>query len=296
MVAVIPAHNEDTYIASVVLKTRRHADVVLVVNDGSTDLTAQLAHEAGATVLSHPTNQGKGAAVATGLRWAIELGARAIVLLDGDGQHRPAAIGGLVAPVLAGVADMVVGSRFIGAEARKNIPGWRVVGQRALNVATSLGSGHDLTDSQSGFRAFSCAAAALICGSLRSRGFSIESELQLLAREHRLRTVEVPIIVDYHGPLKRNPVAHGLQVLNGLLKVVGQARPLLFVSVPGLILLVLGALLGFAVVDIYTQTRQLAVGYSVLTVLLVQSGLLGFFVGIVLHTMRALFLDLARRD
>src|SRR5262245_16612710 len=89
VVAVIPAFNEDKYIASVVLKARRQVDEVLVVDDGSSDQTRALASEAGATVLTHAINQGKGAAIRSGLRWALEAQAEAAVLLDGDGQHRP---------------------------------------------------------------------------------------------------------------------------------------------------------------------------------------------------------------
>ncbi len=295
VVAVIPAYNEEKYIASLVLKVRRHADRVLVVDDGSRDLTGLLAVEAGATVVTHPANQGKGAAIRTGLREALELGGQAVVLLDGDGQHRAEHVGAIVAPVLAGEADMVVGSRFIGRDARRNVPGWRVFGQFALNVATRICSGVGLTDSQSGFRALSRDAALLMSERLSSRGFSVESEMQFIAPEHGLRVVETPIAVDYDVPLKRNPVSHGLSVLNGLLRLVAQARPLLFISAPGLVLLMSGLLLGLAVMDIYNTTLQFAIGYALLTVLLVETGLLGLFVGIMLHTMRAFFLETGRR-
>src|SRR5438552_11421153 len=88
-VAIIPAYNEDKYIASLVLKARRQVDVVVVVDDGSSDETAALAREAGAVVILHEGNQGKGVALRSGLTWAVEHGAEAVVLLDGDGQHRP---------------------------------------------------------------------------------------------------------------------------------------------------------------------------------------------------------------
>lgn len=294
-VAIIPAYNEDKYIASVVLKALRYVDQVVVVDDGSSDLTGVLAEEAGAIVLTHQPNQGKGAAVRTGLLWAREAGAGAVVLLDGDGQHNPHDIVRVVAPVLSGEADIVVGSRFIGEGARKNIPRWRQAGQRTLNAATAVSSQYRLTDSQSGFRAFSIRAVEVLCDALTSNGFTVESEMQFVAREHSLRTLETPIVVDYDGGLKRNPVVHGLEVLNGILKLVGQARPLLFISVPGLVLFALGVLLGLAVVDIYDQTRQLAVGYSLLTILLLIVGVLSLFAGITLHTMRAFFLQMAKR-
>jgi glycosyltransferase involved in cell wall biosynthesis len=295
-VAIIPAYNEDKYIAGVVLKARRYVDHVLVVDDGSSDLTGVLAEEVGATVITQNPNQGKGAAVLTGLLWARQAGAEAAVLLDGDGQHNPHDIVRLVQPVLDQEADIVVGSRFIGQEARKNVPRWRQAGQHTLNAATSLGSGYGLTDSQSGYRAFSRRAVEVLCSGLTSKGFTVESEMQFLAREHALRTVEAPIVVDYDVALKRNPVLHGMEVLNGILKLVGQARPLLFISVPGLIMMTLGVTLGLIVVDTYGRTGELAIGYSLLTVLLMIVGVLSLFSGITLHTIRAFFLQLSRRD
>jgi hypothetical protein len=294
-VAIIPAYNEDKYISGVVLKTRRYADRVVVVDDGSTDLTGVLAEESGATVITQHPNQGKGAAVRAGLLWAQQAEMDAVVLLDGDGQHNPHDVVRLVEPVLGGKADIVVGSRFIGQDARRNIPRWRQAGQRTLNAATALSSGTGLTDSQSGFRAFSRRAVAVLCAELTSTDFTVESEMQFLARQHNLRTVETPVVVDYDVALKRNPILHGVEVLNGILKLVGQARPLLFVSFPGVVVLALGLLLGVTVVDIYGRTQELAVGYALLTVLLAVVGILALFTGITLHTMRAYFIQFSRR-
>jgi glycosyltransferase involved in cell wall biosynthesis len=295
-VAIIPAYNEDKYIPGVVLKARRYVDRVVVVDDGSSDLTGVLAQEAGATVITQRPNQGKGAAVRTGLLWARQAEAAVVVLLDGDGQHNPHDIVKLVEPVLNGEADIVVGSRFIGQEARRNIPRWRQAGQQTLNAATAFSSGNGLTDSQSGFRAFSRHAVEVMCAELTSKGFAVESEMQFVAREHNLRTIETPIVVDYDVALKRNPVVHGMEVLNGILRLVGQARPLLFISVPGLFMLAFGLVLGLVVMDIYGRTGELAVGYSLLTVLLLIVGVLSLYSGITLHTIRAFFLQLSRRE
>jgi glycosyltransferase involved in cell wall biosynthesis len=295
VVAIIPAYNEDKYIASVVLKARRKVDQVLVVDDGSKDQTATLAAEAGATVIKHSTNRGKGAAVRTGLEWALAAHAQAAILLDGDGQHQPNDIESLVSAVLSGEADMVVGSRFLSEKATRRIPRWRTFGQRALNTVTAAAAGRGLTDSQSGFRALSRRAIRVMYRSLRGDGFSVESEMQLVAHQNRLRIVEAPVVVDYHVPLKRNPVTHALQVIDGLLRLVGQARPLLFISMPGLVLLAVGVLLGLMVVNIYADNRQLAVGYGLVTVLLIVLGVLGLFAGIMLHSIRALLLEFVRR-
>ena len=106
---VIPAYNESRFIGSTVLKAREYAQCVIVVDDGSTDGTAGMAETAGAFVFRHECNQGKGTALNTGLRAARELGARAVVTLDADGQHLPEEMNRLLAPVLEGQADIVVG-------------------------------------------------------------------------------------------------------------------------------------------------------------------------------------------
>lgn len=290
VVAAIPAHNEARFIGSVVLSARRHVDLVLVIDDGSTDETIALAEAAGALVVRHERNRGKGAAVNTAFREARRHNAAALVLLDGDGQHRGDDIGPVLRPILADEADVVVGSRFLGIKSA--IPAYRQLGQHALTAATNVSSGVRLTDSQSGFRAFSRAAIAAL--TFRGDGFSVESEMQFLIREHGLRPAEVPIGVVYEEPAKRNPVAHGLVVLHGIVRLISQGRPLLFFGGPGLLVLLLGIALGAYVVRIYDRTQTLAVGYAMITVLLTIVGVLAIFVGLMLNAMRAILQELRR--
>ncbi len=286
--AVIPAYNEDRFIGSVVLKTRQYVDQVIVVDDGSTDETAAIAEQAGASVLRHERNQGKAQALNTGLRHARSLRPRAVILLDADGQHDPAAIPALLAPIEAGAADMVVGSRFLGVPSK--IPRWRVFGQRALTVATNVASGTALSDSQSGFRALSPRAVERLVFRPEG-GFSIESEMQFLVHQHSLSVQEVPVVVTYHEPAKRNPFGHGMQVVNGILALVSQHRPLFFFGVPGMIILTLGIALGVVVVDTYNTYAELAVGYALISIFLSLVGLQTVFTGIILHTIRAFLAD-----
>ncbi len=290
VIAAIPAYNEARFIGSVVLQVRRYADVVLVIDDGSRDQTAELAEAAGATVLRHNGNLGKGGALNTAFAQARLLGARCLVLVDGDGQHLAEDIPEVIRPVLDGKADMAVGSRFLAV--RSEIPSYRKVGQHGLTLATNLTSGVRLTDSQSGFRAFSPAAIAAL--SFRGMGFSVESEMQFLMREHKLRVVEVPIGVVYAEPAKRNPVAHGMAVLNGIIQLVSQGRPLFFFGMPGSVLILLGFLLGLRIVATYNATGALAVGYAILVLLLMTIGILSIFTGIILHAMRLMLNDMQR--
>lgn len=287
--AVIAAYNEDRFIGSVVLKTRRYVDHVLVVDDGSTDETARIAQDAGAILLQHDHNQGKAQAINSGLQRARDMGARSVVLLDADGQHNPAEIPSLLAPIRADEADVVVGSRFLGL--RSEIPRWRILGQHALTVATNIASGVALTDSQSGFRALS--PTALRAFVFRPNGgFSIESEMQFLILKHNLMVAEVPVhMMGYEDGPKRNPLSHGMQVINGIVALVSQHRPLFFFGVTGLLLLIIGLGLGLVVIDRYNTYQTLATGSALISILLSIIGIQTLFTGIILHSLRAFLAD-----
>jgi glycosyltransferase involved in cell wall biosynthesis len=288
VIAVIPCHNEERFIGSVVLKARKYVDAVIVVDDGSSDCTGEVAECAGAIVVRHDHNHGKGAALNTGFRKARDLGPEAILTVDGDWQHLAEEMPRVVAPVLERQADIVVGSRYL--EKNPLVPLHRILGHRAFTFLTNLLSGVGVTDSQSGFRAFSPRAAAAI--DFSSAGFSVESEMQFLAREHDLKVVEVPITSRYEDKPKRNVVIHGMGVLNGVLRLAGQYRPLLFFGVPGMTVLLAGLAWGAWVVEIYRRSQTLAVGYAMISVLLATLGSLSLFAGIILHSVRGLLLEL----
>src|SRR5215212_6823113 len=221
----IPAYNEERFIGSVVLRAGLLGFDVLVVDDGSADRTAQIARCAGAIVEVHAENRGKSAALNTAFRLARERGVSILVVMDGDAQHDADEIARFLTPVREGLADIVVGSRFLAASGGQ-IPGMRRLGQRAMTTMTNVASGISVSDSQSGFRGFSAQAIeTLVFG---SSGFSVEVEMQFQARDHGLTVTEVPISANYYDPPKRNVVSHGMQVLDGILRLVGQRRPLLF--------------------------------------------------------------------
>lgn len=280
-VAIVPAFNEERFIASVVITARVYASHVIVVDDGSHDRTAPLAEAAGAVVVRLPVNSGKAEAMNAGFRRAREFGPAAIVCLDGDAQHEPADIPRLIAPILDKQADVVIGSRFL--DVKSAIPKWRQVGQRTLTIVTNTLSGVRVTDSQSGYRAFSPAAIAML--NFRTSGLSLESEMQFLLKSAQLRVIEVPISVAYQDGNKRNPVVHGLQVLDSILSLVARRRPLLFIGLPGVVLCCVGLSLGSGVVLAMDRTGDLMVGTTMLTVLLIIIGLLLAISGVMLHSM-----------
>lgn len=290
VVVIIPAYNEERFIGSVVLKARRHAGTVIVVDDGSRDATADIAEAAGAHVIRHETNRGKGVALNTGFRRARGLAPKVVVTLDADGQHEPEELDQVIEPILNGPADIVVGSRYL--DEKSDVPKHRVWGHRAFNALSTGVSGVAVTDSQSGFRAFS--PRALWCLSFDSSSFSVESEMQLLARDHSLNVCEVPITIQYLDKPKRPVISHGLTVLSGILQLVGQYRPLLFFGVSGVLFLILGLASGIGIIDSYNESDQLPLGYTVISALFMTLAAMSLFTGILLHSIRGLLLHFVR--
>lgn len=286
IIAVIPAYNEEIAIGSVILRTKKYVDKVLVIDDGSTDATAIVAKMAGADVIQHEKNLGKGAALKCAFREAKRLDANVFVCLDADGQHNPDEIPRLLDIIKNGDADMVIGSRFL--MATNSVPIYRRIGQQVLNSLTNSISITKVTDSQSGFRAFSKKAInSLSCNEM---GIGIESQLQRSADDLNLKIVEVPISCRYdveHGS-KMNPFNHGFHVINTILRIVEERRPLLFFGLPGLVLVIIGLFFGFQIVNIYTATHIFAIGTALIVILLLMVGIISIFNGIMLHAISKL--------
>src|SRR5919106_923696 len=162
-IAIVPAHNEAGAIAGVVREIQAFDPglEVVVVDDGSVDRTATLAAEAGAHVGRLPFNLGIGGAVQTGFRYALEHGFELAVRLDGDGQHDPRELPGLLEPLLAGEADIVVGSRFAARDGHYRAPFARSLGIRLFARIVSLIVGQRVTDTTSGFQALNLRRVAL---------------------------------------------------------------------------------------------------------------------------------------
>ena len=214
VVAIIPAYNEEKALADVIDRTLEHVDEVIVVDDGSSDKTSEVAIEAGARVIKHSVNLGKGEALKSGFK---SIGDDSIIItIDGDGQHNPSEIPDLVRPIIEDGADLVNGSRYMNGP-EENTPAYRRVGQKVLDIATNISAGTKVTDSQSGFRAFSPQSKNVF--RFKDTGFGIESEMLVDASEAGLKIVEVPITVRYDldGSTK-DPITHGVGVLFNITK------------------------------------------------------------------------------
>ena len=214
-IVIIPAFNEQAAIESVVSKSLQYANDVLVVDDGSSDNTSQIAEKAGASILKHSNNFGKGVALKDAFA-KIE-GYDIVITIDGDGQHNPCEIQNLIKPIVDDEADFVNGSRYLNAF-EENTPAYRRVGQKVLDIATNIAAGTNVTDSQSGFRAFK--GSTINCYKFRDPGFGIESEMIADAAQNNLRIVEVPITVKYdvENSSTKGPISHGVGVLLKIIK------------------------------------------------------------------------------
>lgn len=209
IVAAIPCYNEAHFITDVVQRTLEHVDIVVVVDDGSTDGTAEAAQAAGAQVIRHPTNLGPGAAARDCLQAGLDLKADILITLDGDGQHNPSEIPEVIAPILDGEADLVIGSRFLGRY--NNVAAYRRFGIDVITFLYNVGSRNRITDGQSCFRAHNRRTLETLQITEPGFGFSVETLVQ--ARHAGLHIREASISCVYHEEShSMNPVIHGVGV------------------------------------------------------------------------------------
>lgn len=190
--AVIPAYNEAKRIAPVVTGCAAHVDAVVVVDDGSSDETAETAAAAGATLIKHAKNSGKGKALETGIAWAVRNSFDAVVTLDADGQHDPAEIPRLLRQYRRTNADIVLGTRMAD---RRGMPLVRALTNLVTSVVISRLAGRRITDSQSGYRLLKCATAASL--TVSGARFDAESEMLVKAARHGLVIAEAPVSTIY---------------------------------------------------------------------------------------------------
>jgi len=283
VIVYIPAYNEEQRIAEVigsVPKTLPGVDQVgvLVVDDGSTDRTAEVAEAAGAGVLQHGVNQGVGGAFHTALDAALSLGADILVSIDADNQFDSSETGRLITPILEGKADFVTGNRFAAKEKPKNMPSIRYLGNLLMSrIVSTLSSSRPIEDVSCGFRAYS--REALLHLNLFGR-FTYTQETIMDLAFKGLRIEEVPVTVRYFqtrtSRVARNLPMYGLNTFRIILRTFRDYRPMLFFGSLGLAVFFSGtAMLCFVGIH-YIQTgnvspyKMFGIGGSILIV----SGLL----------------------
>jgi len=207
---VIPAFRESKTIGKVVESTKKFVKNVVVVDDGSEDSTADISRKAGAIVLTHIINLGKGAALKTGCEFALRQGADIFIFMDADGQHDPADISKFINS-LKGV-DVVLGKRIL----RKKMPFILKFGNKFLDIVISLLYGEHISDSQCGYRALTKRAYGRIMW--QSREYSVETEMIAHLLCNKLKYKEIPIKTVYLDKYKGTTPLHGFKILYELIK------------------------------------------------------------------------------
>jgi glycosyltransferase involved in cell wall biosynthesis len=276
----IPAYKEEKYIGGIVLLARQYTREVIVVDDGSNDRTALIAELAGATVVRHGENKGYGNAIQSIFAEARKRDPDVLVILDADAQHNPDEIPALVKAVSEGY-DVVVGSR----EMQKNrIPAYRRMGQKFLARLTNIAAGAKLSDTESGFRAYS--REAILKLELKETGMAVSAEIVTMATLKGLKIKETPISVKYDTEGSTlHPVKHGLEVMRRVMVMISERRPLLFFGVTGGICILAGLWVGIMVVQSLHATQVMQTGSALLSMLLITVGVLIISTGLILDVL-----------
>jgi glycosyltransferase involved in cell wall biosynthesis len=276
VVVGIPAFNEEATIARVVLESQKFADAVVVCDDGSEDLTAKIAERLGADLVRHERNLGYGSAIKSLFERARELSADVLVTLDADGQHDPKEIPNVLKPIFDGVADVVIGSRFVDVRGTAEMPLYRRVGARFITKLVSGSSKNGVSDAQSGFRAYNREALEHLSVSEAGMGASVEILLE--ASKHDLKIYEVATTCKYDtgevATSTENPVKHGLGVVMSIVRLVVEERPLMVLGIPGLLCLFAGIAFGVWMLQLYAIEHRIVTNVALASIAFV---LIGFF-------------------
>ena len=250
----IPAYNEEKNIAKIITKLKKITDSIIVCDDGSSDMTSEIAKNLGVIVISHKKNMGYGAAIRTIFEKSAEIGSDILVTFDADGQHRIEDVSRVLHPLENNEADIVIGSRFLGKQS--NVPNYRKLGIKVITQVTNSSIKTKLTDSQSGFRAYSKQVLSKI--SLSEIGMGISTEILIKASNEGLRITEVPITILYSGDTStHNPVSHGTSVLFSTIKFTSIEHPLKFYGIPSVIFLTIGVIFTSLAVQYYVDIGRL---------------------------------------
>jgi glycosyltransferase involved in cell wall biosynthesis len=276
VVVGIPAFNEATMIAQVVLEAQKYADAVVVCDDGSNDMTRAIAKRLGACVIRHRRNLGYGASIKSLFKRARELNADVLVTLDADGQHNPKEIPKVVKPIVQGMADLVIGSRFIDTNGTKEMPFYRRLGAQLITKLVNSSSKNGISDAQSGFRAYNCQALESLSPFEDGMGASVE--ILLKASKHNLKVCEVPSSCKYdNGDVANStehPLTHGISVIMSIVRFIVEEKPLTVLGIPGLLCLFASLGFGVWILQIYAIEHYIVTNIALASVAFV---LIGFF-------------------
>ena len=279
----IPAYNEEKNIAGIIQKLSEIVDTVIVCNDGSSDNTGKIAEKMGAVVINHQRNMGYGDAIRSLFLKARELGSDMLVTLDSDGQHRIEDVMPIVEPIIKNQADLVIGSRFLEGN-QENIPKYRKAGIKMITKLANTSLEENVTDSQSGFRAYNKNILSEITPS--ERGMGVSNEILMKASKKGFKIAEVPIVVSYEGKTStQHPISHGASVTMSTLKFISIDHPLKFYGIPGVIFLAIGLIFTIITIQGFTETRQILLSTAVIGVGTIIFGTVLLMTSIILYSV-----------
>ena len=251
----IPAFNEEKNIASIITKLMKITDSIIVCNDGSSDLTSEIAEKMGAVTINHKKNLGYGGAIRSIFLKAKELDGDILVTFDADGQHRIEDIENVTTPIINQEAELVIGSRFLD-DSEKEVPQYRKVGIKVITKITNASIKEKLTDSQSGFRAYSKNVVDELNPS--ELGMGISTEILIKASSKNFKIVEVPIKILYSGDTStHNPISHGSSVILSTIKYTSIEHPLKFYGIPSVIFFIIGLSFTYLSAQYYAEIGRL---------------------------------------
>ena len=279
----IPAFNEEKNIAVVITQLKKIVDKIIVCNDGSTDLTSKIAEELGVIVINHEKNLGYGAAIRSIFLKSKDLDGDILVTFDADGQHRIDDINKVINPIINGKSDLVIGSRFLD-ESEKEVPKYRKVGIKVITKITNATIKKQLTDSQSGFRAYSKKVLTELNPS--DAGMGISTEILIKASSKNFRISEVPIKITYSGDTStHNPISQGSSVFISTIKYTSIEHPLKFYGIPSLIFFIIGLSFTYAATQYYAEIGRLNTNLTIVAAGTVLIAVVLLITGILLYSL-----------
>jgi glycosyltransferase involved in cell wall biosynthesis len=279
----IPAFNEGKIIDEVIKKCLKFSDQVVVCDDGSTDDTYEIADAAGAHVIRHDVNIGKGEALRTLFKFAIHSKNDIIVTIDGDGQFLPEEIPKLVSDIEEKKSDIVIGYRFDDAT---DMPNYRRFGNKMLDKMANMVTELSVSDTQSGYRAYS----KDIIGKLNFniKGFGADVEILIDAANKGFRISEQKVTVIYNtgsDTSTKNPISHAGEVVTTILERIAIKSPLKYLGIPGIVAIVLGIYFALDVFITYNNTGYFSLPFTLIGATFLVLGLILFLMATMLFSV-----------
>ncbi|RZD41489.1 MAG: glycosyl transferase [Thaumarchaeota archaeon] len=285
----IPAYNAESTISEAIKRCQKFADLVLVINDGSSDNTEFLAKEAGADVISHKQNRGYGAAIKTGLIEGLKKNAKVTITFDADLQHDENDIPKLVKPIIDDTTDIVIGSRFI--QKNDDVKNYRKFGIKLITVLVNLFMNTHISDAESGLRAYSIDSLKELVPVLETEGMGMSSEILLKSSVCKLKILEIPRKEMYPDGVKtssKNPLKHGLSVVFTIIKLIIENKPLKAFGIPSVIFFAISIISALNVIDFYNTVGRLPLGLTIFTVLLLSTAFFFSLAAMLLYVLSRL--------